>query len=29
VHKGTLTIDAALGRGTRVAVEIPLAPARP
>jgi PAS domain S-box-containing protein len=25
VHKGTLTIDAAPGRGTRVAVEIPLA----
>jgi signal transduction histidine kinase len=29
VHRGTLTIDAAPGRGTRVAVEIPLAPARP
>ena len=25
----TLTIDAAPGRGTRVAVEIPLAPTRP
>jgi signal transduction histidine kinase len=24
VHKGTLTIEAAPGRGTRVAVEIPL-----
>ena len=29
VHKGTLTIDTAPGHGTRIAVEIPLAVARP
>jgi signal transduction histidine kinase len=29
VHKGTLTIETAPGHGTRIAVEIPLAVARP